>query len=471
MSWTGRENRLPASGSFSPAMVPGPPPPRRTLRAISSWVVFATGTVFLFARHEGFRFHGQMIGKDTREIEVVLSRNTEPPPRVMTTLPDPIPLEESRALALKVIGPYLDAVLARGDDSAKMMALYVAASRRSRRNTGTTGIGQVPERDGARQGAGPDRRGAGGERSRGGGGRGRVDLLARKPRASAHRGGGRLAGDAIARASLPCSTGPCSRRGPRTGWWIACTRCARSPSGGPTWASTTGRNRCSKECRELGEQMTGVVDPMRVYFSIRLARVDLPAALEHVAKIRSKEQAREALDNIAGNLAATSPAECERVLGMIDSGIERSVALDARLPAHGAGRSSPGSAAGGDGPGRRVPRESPDVSGPRSEGAGPRTRRWRRFAKGFACSIGWPSQAATSCGSGKSPAFSLVAEQIDPSLVPEIFWRALAARSPSGDPRQENDGALTVTAHVPGPLRPRGRPRPFSRRPRPGSSR
>jgi hypothetical protein len=29
-----------------------------------------------------------------------------------------------------------------------------------------------------------------------------------------------------------------------------------------------------------------------------------------------------------------------------------------------------------------------------------------------------------------------VAEQIDPSLVPEVFWRAIAARPPSGDPRR-----------------------------------
>ena len=43
-------------------------------------------------------------------------------------------------------------------------------------------------------------------------------------------------------------------------------------------------------------------------------------------------------------------------------------------------------------------------------------------------------------------ALTMVAEQIDPSLVPEIFWRALAARPPSGDPRDESDGSLTATA-------------------------
>ena len=85
------------------------------------------GVAFLFARNEGFRFHGQMIGKGAKGVEIIVSRFTEPPPRSMSTLPDPISLEESRKLALHVIGPYLDAVLVRGDDSAKMWALNASA--------------------------------------------------------------------------------------------------------------------------------------------------------------------------------------------------------------------------------------------------------------------------------------------------------------------------------------------------------
>ena len=89
----------------------------------------------------------------------------------------------------------------------------------------------------------------------------------------------------------------------------------------------------------------------RCYFAIRLARADLPAALEHVGKISSKEQASTRWINISGNLAATSPAECERVLGLIDRDIDRSIALLASLSSGWRRRSSPGEAAGCDGPG------------------------------------------------------------------------------------------------------------------------
>jgi len=34
-------------------------------------------------------------------------------------------------------------------------------------------------------------------------------------------------------------------------------------------------------------------------------------------------------------------------------------------------------------------------------------------------------------------------EQIDPTLVPEVFWRAVAARSPIGNPRSLNEGSLS----------------------------
>ena len=43
-------------------------------------------------------------------------------------------------------------------------------------------------------------------------------------------------------------------------------------------------------------------------------------------------------------------------------------------------------------------------------------------------------------------ALTMVAEQIDPSLVPEIFWRALAARPTFRRSSDESDGSLTATA-------------------------
>ena len=191
--------------------------------------------------------------------------------------------------------------------------------------------------------------------------------------------------------------------------------------------------------------MTGVVDPMRVYFAIRLARVDLPGALEQVAKIRGKEQAREALENIAGNLAATSPADSERVLGMIDRGINRSIAL------------------------MRICQRMAPVDPPRAQrlamtaqgdefrvkvlmflALGQKEKDRNAAITTFRDGLRLLDRPAES-GEGvmrswEIPGLALIAEQIDPALVPEIFWRALAARSPCGDPRQGDDGALTVMA-------------------------
>ena len=53
-------------------------------------------TLFLFARGEGFRFHGQMLKPGDHDVTVVLTGTTEHPQRELRKLPDPIPLDESR---------------------------------------------------------------------------------------------------------------------------------------------------------------------------------------------------------------------------------------------------------------------------------------------------------------------------------------------------------------------------------------
>ncbi len=52
-------------------------------------------TVFLFARVDGFRFHGQMLKAGDHDVTAVLTRSTERPQRELRKLPDPIPLDES----------------------------------------------------------------------------------------------------------------------------------------------------------------------------------------------------------------------------------------------------------------------------------------------------------------------------------------------------------------------------------------
>ena len=54
------------------------------------------GTVFVFARSDGFRFHGQLLKAGDREITVVLSRTGEHPERELERLPERVPIDESR---------------------------------------------------------------------------------------------------------------------------------------------------------------------------------------------------------------------------------------------------------------------------------------------------------------------------------------------------------------------------------------
>ena len=85
---------------------------------------FRHGPVFLFARGRGFRFHGQLVQDQVPQVEVLLTRETEQPARSMATLPDPIPPEESRALARKLLEPCLAFALSHGDDRGKYFALH-----------------------------------------------------------------------------------------------------------------------------------------------------------------------------------------------------------------------------------------------------------------------------------------------------------------------------------------------------------
>jgi hypothetical protein len=63
-----------------------------------------------------------------REIAVELKRIGERPTREMRMLPEPIPLEESRALARRLIESYLEAAGAQKHQSAVGLALYVLAA-------------------------------------------------------------------------------------------------------------------------------------------------------------------------------------------------------------------------------------------------------------------------------------------------------------------------------------------------------
>jgi len=81
---------------------------------------------FLLARKAGFRFHGQPTSAGAyAPIELVLTRQSEPPSRRMATLAAPISVDQSRALVRRLLDPILKDAIANGDDSAKLWLLRV----------------------------------------------------------------------------------------------------------------------------------------------------------------------------------------------------------------------------------------------------------------------------------------------------------------------------------------------------------
>jgi hypothetical protein len=80
---------------------------------------------FLIARKEGFRVQGLPVGRSAVPATVVLRSSGEPPEARMATLPPPISLDESRALARRLLDPMLKEARAKGDDAAKLWLLRV----------------------------------------------------------------------------------------------------------------------------------------------------------------------------------------------------------------------------------------------------------------------------------------------------------------------------------------------------------
>ncbi len=84
---------------------------------------FRQGPVFVFARAEGFRFHGQLIREGEQKVTVELTRGTERPAREMRMLPGPIPPEESRAMVRRLVEPVWKVVVEKGNDRTKFETL------------------------------------------------------------------------------------------------------------------------------------------------------------------------------------------------------------------------------------------------------------------------------------------------------------------------------------------------------------
>jgi hypothetical protein len=89
---------------------------------------FLRGPVFLFARGQGFRFFGRLVKSREDDITAELTRRSEAPTRVMQRLPEPIPQEESQALVVRLIKPCWEAAVGREDPRAGFLAATFLAA-------------------------------------------------------------------------------------------------------------------------------------------------------------------------------------------------------------------------------------------------------------------------------------------------------------------------------------------------------
>jgi hypothetical protein len=82
---------------------------------------------YTLVQADGFQLQGwpAIPARQPQERKLTLLRTSQPPDRTMALLPPPIPTEESRALALRVLEPYLQAALENGDDTSKRECLRV----------------------------------------------------------------------------------------------------------------------------------------------------------------------------------------------------------------------------------------------------------------------------------------------------------------------------------------------------------
>jgi hypothetical protein len=80
---------------------------------------------YLLIQAEGFRLQGwpAIPARQPAERTLILVRSSEPPDRTMAPLPAPISPEESRALARRVLDPFLRATLEKGDNDTKIYSI------------------------------------------------------------------------------------------------------------------------------------------------------------------------------------------------------------------------------------------------------------------------------------------------------------------------------------------------------------
>ncbi len=86
------------------------------------------GPALIFVEKPGHRFGFRPVDGGSQPAEVVLARTGEPPAVAYHTLPPALPIEEEKALARRLIAPYVENVFARGNEEHKVRLFVDAAA-------------------------------------------------------------------------------------------------------------------------------------------------------------------------------------------------------------------------------------------------------------------------------------------------------------------------------------------------------
>jgi Carboxypeptidase regulatory-like domain len=397
---------------------------------------FRQGPVFLLARAPGFRFHGRLIKPAETAIALELTRTEEQPTQPMTMLPDPIPAEESRALAKRLVEPLWETAGGAGEDAAKYRVLSSLASVDPARVI--TGLGTVkfavPEWRYRLQrelvlALGPvdfEEASAVAESIDDAGTRSwaLVHLADRLPAGERTR---KLAllDRALLQAKL--ATVPSTRLfqlGEVAERWYELGEVAKARA---LFAETTPTARQFSEKTEV----------RRGLYAARLARVDLPAALEIIKDFDGERQRGGVLGELALRLVDQNPAEAERVWNLTKRD-GRTIPMDPTL-AWKMAQVDPVRA-------RRIidglpfTQSNPFVYLFVALGAGARDQKAAREA--FRAGVAGMERIARESPERLSARSVLpIVERTDPALVPEIFWLEVGTRLPAGNPRALTAGS------------------------------
>jgi hypothetical protein len=396
---------------------------------------FCQGPVFLFARGYGFRFCGRLVKPGDGDIVVEVTRTTERPAREMKMLPDPIPLEESRALARRLIEPYWEG-LEKKNPSDRQGVLQVLA------RADPVGVLHKLEEVGV---ANPGTAAV-------------IQLYAARALAGIDPTQAEVAADAIAEPFVKTmallhlvDVLPDVQLDRKLAILDRALAQAKLARGG---ASRLGRMAAvALRYDEVGEkekarallaeaaadanQAALKYSSGRVSFTVALAPFDLKTAVDIAKQFPASGQwpANAVLAQIAFRIAEENPVEAERVLKLVPAGFEREWFVPRivwRMAAADPARAR-----------ALVDESQRSFNNPNAYlvlANGLKTRDPAAAHQAFQTAMEGIDRLTQdeSLMLGPREILLPMVEQVDPALVPEYFWRVVAMRPCIGDPKSAN---------------------------------